>query len=116
MICFIDMDGVLSDFVAGVCAAHNRPDPYANRKPDIFDMEKIWGLSVADFWKPTNSLEFWLDLPKMPDGDAIMDVATSTFGIENICVLTAPSKDAGCVPGKRQWINQHYPQVGKRIL
>ncbi len=45
---FLDMDGVLADFVKGVCLAHKRESPY---RPDNiaclgqFDMDKLWGIT-----------------------------------------------------------------------
>jgi 5'(3')-deoxyribonucleotidase len=111
------MDGVIADFVSGVSAAHGRPSPYENGGGrGIFDIEKLWGISAVEFWKPTNSVEFWLNLPKMPDADYIVAFLADHFGEDNVAILTAPSLFDGCMAAKRKWIEQHYPQFAKRVI
>ena len=46
MYCFLDMDGVLADFVDGVCQAHDRAFPYDDPSNyGHFDIEPLWGMS-----------------------------------------------------------------------
>ena len=116
-LCFLDMDGVLANFVAGVCEVHNRPDPYL--LPDykgIFELYEIWEMSPADFWKPLSKEGFWTNLAKMPDADQIVEVVCRKFGAENVCILTSPSLDSRSVPEKRIWCRRHYPQLASNIL
>lgn len=113
----LDMDGVLADFVTGVSAAHGRPSPYENGEGrGIFDMEKLWDISSTAFWKPTNSSEFWLNLPKMADADALVEFVMGHFGEDNVAVLTAPSLFDGCMAAKRDWVAKHYPALTKRVI
>lgn len=116
---FLDMDGVIADFVGAICKAHGRVTPYT--RPEAlgkFDTEKLWGLTSEQFWSPiaTNSFEFWDDIPKTPEADEIVKLATLEFGIENVAILTAPSKDHGSVPGKRAWMSRYYPCFAKRMI
>ena len=115
---FLDMDGVLADFVTGACLAHNRPSPYLDPEAlGIFDMEKLWGISVNEFWRTIDAkVDFWDTLQKTPEADALVAAALSMFSIDNIAVLTAPSMDPTCVPGKRRWMQKHYPQLAKRMI
>lgn len=117
--CFLDMDGVIADFMGSLLKAHGRPDPYAiPENLGKFDTEKLWGISDKEFWAPVaeNSLEFWQTIPKTKEADEIVRVVTEEFGEENIAILTAPSKDHGSVPGKRAWIKKRYPQFYKRMI
>lgn len=117
MKCFLDMDGVLSDFNGGVAKVHNRPDPYLNpTNHGIYDTEKIWGMSSTQFYKPTNSVEFWAGLGKMPEADNIVALVTQRFGEGNIAILSAPSPFIGCAGAKRMWVRKHYPQLEKRLI
>jgi 5'(3')-deoxyribonucleotidase len=117
VICLLDMDGVVADFVGGVCAAHNRPSPYDDHASrGIFDMDKLWNMSPSSFWKPCDGESFWDDLQKMPDADVIVDLAVNAFGENNIAVLTAPSMSQYCVPGKRRWMQKHYPFLAKNMI
>lgn len=119
--CFVDMDGVIADFVSAISRAHNRPSPYTDPRTlgislGLFDMEKIWGITAKEFWVPSNSHEFWATIEKTPDADAIINLAESQFGSENVAILTAPSQAEGCISGKREWIKHHYPQFKQRII
>ena len=113
---FVDMDGVIADFVGGVIAAHKRSvydDPAHYGK---FDIEKIWGIKVEEFWEPLDSYEFWRGLAKTPEADRIVYIVTKKFGAENVAILTAPSESRFCVPGKRDWIAEHYPVFKNRMI
>lgn len=115
-ILFLDMDGIIADFVTAVHKFHGREDCYVNSKNyGIFDIEKIWGISPDDFWK-ADSQEFWETVPKMHDADMIVDLVTKVFGEDKIAILTAPSNGPGCVPGKRAWIKRNFPQFQRRII
>lgn len=118
-ICLLDMDGVIADFIGSLCKFHGRETPYT--KPESlgkFDTEKLWKISDKEFWAPIakNSLEFWEGIEKTPEADEIVKLAVLEFGLENVCILTAPSKDAGSVPGKRAWISRFYPCFDKRMI
>jgi 5'(3')-deoxyribonucleotidase len=116
MICFLDMDGVIADFATAACLAHGRISPY--RQPENlgqFDMEKLWGISVEEFWKPINTPGFWYEIPKMPEADAIVALVEEFFGKE-VVILTAPSHNPHCYLGKRDWIARNFPQFKNRII
>lgn len=118
--CFLDMDGVLADFVGGICRAHGRSTPYDDpHSYGIFDMEKLWGMSIEEFWSPPKEdlgMEFWSGLAKTPEADQIVELAVRYFGTKNTCILTSPSQHPSCVPGKRVWMKQHYPKLANNIL
>lgn len=115
---FLDMDGVLADFVSAICIAHNRPSPYTDPSSyGIFDMEKLWGITSKEFWcSAADTFEFWDEMSKTPEADDLVAYLTRVFGVENICVLTAPSNSPFCVPGKRAWIRRYFPQFKDRII
>lgn len=113
------MDGVLTDFVTACCAAHGKESPYSDPKNlGIFEMEKLWNISVGEFWAPLDKLgrPFWEEMGKMPDADEIVRILEDEFGRSNICILTSPSYDPGCIPGKRAWIKNHYPQFRNQMI
>ena len=114
---FLDMDGVLADFVGGVHRVHGRPNCYDNPSNlGRFDIEACWGVSAEEFWEPTDTFEFWNGLDKMPDADAFVDFVCGEFLTSNVAVLTAPSKACACFTGKRAWIERYYPQFKRRII
>ncbi len=116
-IIFCDQDGVLTDFVKGVCEAHKRPSPYAlPENYGIFDMERIWNITVKEFYEPTNTEDFWLNLDLMPDADLIMELLGNIDNFNNIAILTSPSDFGGCITGKRKSIKKYYPWLEKNLI
>lgn len=116
---YIDMDGVLADFVGGMCQVHGKPSPYDPTNQQTlgrFDMEKLWGMSPSQFWYKAEEPEFWCNLEKTSEADEIVELAVGGFGLENVAVLTAPPLSMGAVPGKRIWMKKHYPQLAKRMI
>lgn len=117
--CFLDMDGILADFVGGACRAHGRDNPYTMDNPQswgVFDLEKVWGITPEQFWAPCDGESFWDDLEEMPDAQQLYNLAVRTFGLENIAVLTSPSQSPYCVPGKRRWLKKHFPELVKKVI
>lgn len=114
--CFLDMDGVIADFVGAVHEAHGRPYCYADHSVrGRFDIEPIWGISVDEFWK-TDTLEFWDSIKPTPEAFEIVSMLEKSFGVDNIAILTSPSNGPGCVPGKRSWMRRHFPQFYKQMI
>ena len=116
MKCFLDLDGVLADFVGGVCKAHNRTCYDKPEHLGEFSLEKCWGISAEAFWRPTNNWDFWFNLEKTPEANAIVELAFSSFGEKNVAILTSPSLDHSCVPAKRAWMEKHYPSLAKGMI
>lgn len=107
---FLDLDGVLANFVDAACKLHDKPYPYDD--PNNFgngNLEKIFGLDKATFVKGMDHL-FWASLKKLPYADDVVNILTKAYGVGNICILTKPVETLGCVSGKIAWIHEHYPQ------
>lgn len=121
MKCFLDMDGVLVDFIRGACQIHGLPydDSYPYERGEWDACRKTLmanaGLGEAEFWQPCDRA-FWANLDWCKDGLQILDICEQAFGKNYICLLTTPCQTEGCVAGKRDWINQHIPAYSKRIL
>lgn len=116
MKCFLDMDGVLCDFVLAACQLHGADDPYKHdRNLGVWGFDKLIGVDTEAFWKPLG-YEFWSTLPWMHDAGYILRLVERTFGKENVCLLTSPCDTAGCVEGKREWVKQNMPDYSRRLL
>lgn len=99
MQCLLDMDGVLVDFVGGICAVHGR-DPSTVQTWDFY---KDWGMSEDEFWEPAG-FEFWAGLRPTQEMWCIYHNVLQTYGVLNTYLFTSPSKNRGCVDGKIEWI------------
>lgn len=113
---YLDMDGVLVDFVTAITKAHGREYPYTHPSSfGNFDIEKIWGISAKEFWSK-DSAEIWLHAEKTPESDRIVELVIAAFGVENITVVTSPSNHPDCVPSKKKWMRENYPQLEKGMV
>lgn len=99
MLC-VDMDGVLADFVGGICKVHGVENPYKDPKnAGVWDIWTLLGMSVKEFWKPCE-YDFWMNLEPTREFSAY-----SMAGI----VITSPSQNHGCVEGKVAWLKKYMP-------
>ncbi len=112
----LDMDGVLCDFVGGICAAHGRTDPWADGKNRGRDeIAPLWGITEESFYARCN-YTFWANLEKTPEADEIVELCEKTVGAENVCILSAGSRNYAVYDGKLEWIRRHFPQFKRRYL
>lgn len=112
----LDMDGVLVNFARGIAKAHGLPFPYDFvEHHGNFDMDKLWGMTKDELFKPAD-YDFWLNLEPMPDAHAIVDLVTARFGLENVAILSSPSENDGCMPGKQEWLKKHFPQFYRQFF
>lgn len=109
--CLIDMDGLIADFARGVSKAHGRDYPYDDEQHlGNWDMFTIWNVGHREFFAPCDE-EFWANLDKFPEADEIVSLCEQKFGFENIAILSHPSYNPGCMPGKLRWLERHYPRL-----
>lgn len=108
---FLDMDGVLVDFVSSACRVHGKKNPYIDGS-NVWEMWKLFGMSIEEFMAPMGT-SFWANLNWMPDGRKILEMIEQKYGQENICLL---SNGADYAEGKLLWINKHLPKYKKQYL
>ena len=101
MKCFLDMDGVLCDFISAACDIHGLD--YG-----VIGTDYHLGLGVERFWQPIHDAgsSFWADLKPMPWYKTLLSVVDSCF--DHWCVLSCPSKMVhDCCRGKHEWLERH---------
>jgi 5'(3')-deoxyribonucleotidase len=114
---FLDMDGVLADFVLGWCSAKGLASPYANGlNGGEWDIAKIFGMSGEAFWEPCNSAEFWANLPWTVDGYEILKTCCKAVGRDDVYLLTSPSHSPESWKGKVQWVQEFLPSMQGRMI
>lgn len=120
---FLDVDGVLSDFVYASLAHHGLPTNVYDH-PDakgIWDIEKVVGWESKRFWDPLATHDFWAKIPLMPDAMKIIVLLERRFG-DNITLLTAHSKFSNepnnhhFSSGRHAWINTHLPEYRDKFF
>jgi len=111
---YLDMDGVIVNFVKGVSFILADNDMHFNwtsmrRGHDLtleesYDMAKMLGLTPSYFWKQIDKRPtFWDGLHSYPWMKELMDMLHKQG---NVVLLSSPSMSPDCVRGKTEWIQR----------
>ena len=110
-ICFVDMDGVLCDFVGSACKLFGQPELADNWPLGQYDMGTALGCSTTDFWnRIKDNPDFWAEMTPYPWYQELLDMIRAS-GFE-VFISTSPSFDPNSAKGKVAWLQKHY---GKRF-
>ena len=112
------MDGVIADFVPAICQLHNKSNPYDDPKNlGNYDLAAMWHMTSEKFLEPTNDTEWWYDLDKMLDFDAIIELIYKYFAPRHICILSKIPRSAPfAYRGKYLWCRKYLPDITNILL
>lgn len=118
-VAYLDVDGVLADFVGGVCKLYQTTfdELRMNWKPGSYAIEKALGVSLDEMWGKIHykGAGFWESLEVMPYAYRMVEQACEAWGPENVVFVTSPSTDPFSSVGKIRWIHKHFPQFERRF-
>lgn len=100
---FLDMDGVLVDFVNPALQALGRTE----KDTDIahWDMAQQLSISNNEFWKAQDQLpNFWLDLKPY---EGAKDFYRQLTAMTDVYICTSPSLHDNCASHKLRWLDEH---------
>lgn len=114
MTIFLDMDGVLADFVGAAGKIHLFTE--ADLKPGE-DVTLSLGMTPRDFWAPIDALgeSFWENLEEYPWTDELIDLAQH-WNKDEWCILSAPSHSPSCLAGKMKWLQRKFGWDFRRFI
>lgn len=106
-IIYLDMDGVLCDFVGAACRLLGVEEP----RWDGLDycLASKLGMDPATFCSELVYREpkFWETIDPYPWKDELIQEAMK---FERVAVVTSPAGDPECYSGKFNWLKQHFPE------
>lgn len=102
---FLDMDGVLCDFVSAAFTAHGHRFDASKYPRGEFACEKILGVSTNEFWRRIDfgGEAFWENLEPYPWA---LDLAKELQQIDRVFIATSPSRSPASYSGKRRWLQK----------
>jgi PAS domain-containing protein len=112
-LCFVDQDGVLTDFNRAALRAHGRPADFPVTGWPLYG---LLGLTADEFWAALDEERHWAEMVWTPDGREILSLCERTFGRERVFILTSPSRSRGCLAGKMEWVRRHLPDYDRRVI
>jgi len=103
---FVDLDGVLCDWVGGVLDLFGKNISTFDWPRGEYRVWKALGLKNEDeLWEPIDrhGSTFWATLDPYPWRDDLWEAAEA---IGNACILSSPSYDPGSASGKTEWLQE----------
>lgn len=107
---YLDLHGVLADFVGGVCKLYKRDyndvlDAWP--KGDYDGLYLALGTTEEELWARISARKgFWANLAPYPWTE---DLYRECAAIAPVTILTAPGPDPDCEPGTRAWVDENLP-------
>jgi len=104
---YLDMDGVIADFVTASIKAHGVGHVVNAEACQHWDYFAKWkgGMTKKQFWSKCMSHEFWVNIPAYPWTRDLYRLIKSVD--HTVKIATSPSKDPGCLTGKMEWLDNH---------
>ena len=121
---FLDLDGVITDFLTGLHKALDIPYDinnylYEKGKWDMLADIKTGIEETCFTFQDCNNCciaKFWAELPWMHDGRDILRAVIDTLGLEKVYFLTTPMSNLESASGKMMWVNDNLPIYLKRTI
>lgn len=114
---FVDLDGVLADFVHGALNLFHRPpaEVMAGWKPGNYFIGDALGMDREAFWdRLSGNHKFWHCLNPTPDWRLLLKTARTMSAEIRIC--TAPSSCSTSHYGKAKWLRHHGLDPGAECI
>ena len=117
---FLDMDGVLVDFIGGLHRALGvsydpNKYPYPVSKYEMFEdlcYRTEGRVSMDNLYRACDPAEFWSNLEWDPMGKAIRTAILVEMGSwNNVVICTSPMATPDAWKGKVEWLNRNIPEV-----
>ena len=109
---YLDMDGVLADFIGGTLWRHNKEAKDADNITE-WNYYKSWGLTTKEFWDKCRGYDFWYGLDVFPWAKEL--VAAAKKADPDYMVCTQPSLDNQCIQAKLDWLDVHLDIPMKKV-
>lgn len=112
---FVDMDGVLVDFVSTAMQVNGGQYDAASWPAKEWSIAKVLGITEEAFWKAIDEWgrDFWEHLAEHSWAGGLLE-ACSTISA-SVAILSSPSRSPDCHAGKKAWMDRHCPDY-KLIL
>ncbi len=112
---FLDMDGVLTDFVSAALRLHGRLEALEDWPEGERDIPRILKLSRTQYWKliDEQGADFWASLKPFEWFSQLVGLVRE---FAPITILTAPSISPSSLEGKVRWLYEHFPRENGRVF
>lgn len=110
MICYLDLDGVLAQFVPAVIELFGSKIKETDVKS--YDYYTYLGVSEAEVWqKVKEEKDFWVKLKKYPWANELVGYLERNWDISDLVLCTKSSPDPYSAANKITWIQTNFPKL-----
>lgn len=103
MIIYLDLDGVIINWVKGVCDWYKIP--YEPEKVTYYDaLQKLTNTNKNEFWNNIKTPAFWENLETYPHTDSFIKQLNE---LGTVILLSSPAY--GCAGYRQNWIQKYLP-------
>lgn len=107
----LDLDGVLTNFVAGV---ESRLGPIPPNQGTSWEIWSWYGMEQSAFWPLIDDFFFWADLPMYADGQELLAYLTEMKANYYFC--STPTLSPDCIKGKLFWIQKFFGRSTRNYI
>jgi 5'(3')-deoxyribonucleotidase len=111
---YLDVDGVIADFVGGAMKVHGVHIPPKEIKWNFFLDMGFQHENDPAFWGPLNNVEFWENLEPLDDGMELAKWLLKEHG-DHVTLCTAANRPEAA-EGRRRWVNKYFPELFEGII
>jgi 5'(3')-deoxyribonucleotidase len=103
---YVDLDGVLVDFIGGVNMLLDRADTYPMQ--DV-GLHVHYGMPADSFWEQIDRAGhgFWASLSPYFWTESLVSNLVRRFGPDNVTIATSPAWHGSSAHGKISWMHEH---------
>ena len=105
---FVDLDGVIANFVGGVMAR------LGTVEPADWNIHEWYDMTPDEFWSQFTDHDFWAGLQKTPQADELMEGVIASG--DEFYFATSPVYASGGSSGKIAWLQKHYPKYSRNYF
>jgi len=114
---FLDVDGVMVNFVKGVCNAFGKRYTCSNRGwPTDYAFWNEWPDITFKIVNAACNTKWWSQLEWVEDGHDILRAVTEKFNPEQIYLVTQPMPNVESATGKWLWVKHNLPEYYSRMI
>lgn len=111
---YLDIDGVLTDFVGAVLELYGRPESDRNLVRSWDGIPAVVDTNNLCMWERIagEGQVWWATLPWTEHGEAIAEICERAGPF---VLMSTPTREPSCAAGKIEWINQYFPSSDRRF-
>ncbi|MDA1014390.1 MAG: hypothetical protein O3A00_08055 [Planctomycetota bacterium] len=103
---FLDMDGVIVDFVTSALQVHAAESAIEDWPPGVWNIHEVLGITRNAFWSKLDDVgaTLWRNLDPYPWFEELVSLLRE---FATVTILSSPSRNPESASGKLHWLDQH---------